>query len=130
MWRKVKASPLKPQLSVKKCSSSFMESAICDFEHERSLRRECGISESSWKPQETSTQCNTTSSQSNYVEENAALLSGRIPGFKDDHIKLLFSTLKYQCSASLKKPATKAISSRSSSLNLPNCGNSFTQMSL
>ncbi|KAK2552377.1 hypothetical protein P5673_026457 [Acropora cervicornis] len=67
-----------------------MESAICDFKHERSLRREWGISESSWKPQETSTQYHSTSSHSNYVEENAVLLSGRKPGFKDDHINLLF----------------------------------------
>ena len=54
----------------------------------------------------------------NYVKENAVLLSGRIPGFKNDDIKLLSS-----CGVGLKKPAMEAISNRSASLNLPNCGN-------
>ena len=73
---------------------------------------------------ETSTQYH-----SNY--ENAVLLSGREPGLKDDHIKPLFSNdTKISVGASLKKPATKAISNLSASLNLPNCGNSFTQRSL
>ena len=59
----------------------------------------------------------------NYVKENAVLLPGRIPGFKNDDIKLLFSGgLKNR----VKKPGSKV----SVTLNVSICGSSFTLTSL
>ena len=62
----------------------------------------------------------------NYVEENTVLLPGRIPGFKNDDIKLLSSSDTKMFGASLKNHVKKLGGKGSVALNLSICGSSFT----
>ena len=87
-----------PDPSAKKCSLTFTESAIPDSEDSKTTTKKmeyhCEFTEIA-KDFHTTPQAVNEDVKiflTNYVEENAVLLRGRIPGFKNEDIKLLSSS--------------------------------------
>ena len=105
-WRKTQEkSKVQFPISIPSCLQGYVSTSLCNelltvSPIKGTLRKLWDFTKSPWQQQETSPKHtlpqavvkDVTTFLSNYVEENAVLLPGRIPGYKSDNIKLLSSS--------------------------------------